>query len=154
MKFKSLLLLILVMAWSACGDKKSEGAVPEPVVEEAPKEAADADPMKNKGIGPISSVSLGEIDVDLVAKGESEFKTKCTACHKISKRHIGPGLKGVTERRSPEWIMNMILNPEGMVQKDPIAKQLLVEYNGAPMANQNLTEDEARAILEYFRTKN
>jgi hypothetical protein len=50
--------------------------------------------------------------------------------------------------------MNMILNPEEMVQKDPIAKQLLVEYNGAPMANQNLTEDEARAILEYFRTKN
>jgi mono/diheme cytochrome c family protein len=154
MKFKSLLLLILVMAWSACGDKKSEGAVSEPIVEEAPKEAADVDPMKNKGIGPISSVSLGEIDADLAAKGESEFKTKCTACHKISKRHIGPGLKGVTERRSPEWIMNMILNPEGMVQKDPIAKQLLVEYNGAPMANQNLTEDEARAILEYFRTKN
>ena len=49
--------------------------------------------------------------------------------------------------------MNMILNPEDMVQNDPIAKNLLIEYNGAPMANQNLTQEEARSILEYFRTK-
>ena len=39
-----------------------------------------------------------------------------------------------------------------MVEKDQIAKDLLIEYNGAPMADQNLTEDQARAILEYFRT--
>jgi hypothetical protein len=48
--------------------------------------------------------------------------------------------------------MNMILNPEQMVKEDPIAKKLLVEYNMAPMANQNLTEEQARKILEYFRT--
>jgi hypothetical protein len=48
--------------------------------------------------------------------------------------------------------MNMILNPEEMIQKDPIAKKLLVESNLAPMANQHLTEAEARKILEYFRT--
>ncbi|MGA9269653.1 MAG: c-type cytochrome, partial [Lutimonas sp.] len=136
MKLKLIIILSLLIAWSACGDKKSEGAVSETANEEIPKEAVDADPMSNKGVGPISSVSLGEIDADLAAAGETEFKAKCTACHKISKRHIGPGLKGVTERRSPEWIMNMILNPEEMVQKDPIAKKLLVEYNGAPMANQ------------------
>ena len=154
MKFKLIILLFLVFAWTACGDKKSEGNPSESTSEEPAKEVVNTDPMSNKGIGPISSVSLGEIDTDLVAAGEAEFKAKCTACHKISKRHIGPGLKGITERRSPEWIMNMILNPEEMVQKDPIAKQLLIEYNGAPLANQNLTEDEARSILEYFRTKN
>jgi hypothetical protein len=48
--------------------------------------------------------------------------------------------------------MNMILNPDGMVKEDPVAKQLLMEYNGTPMANQNLTKEEARAVLEYFRT--
>ena len=31
------------------------------------------------------------------------------------------------------------------------ARQLLMEYS-APMANQSLTEEEARGILEYFRT--
>ena len=109
--------------------------------------------MSDKGIGPIKIIKLGEIDQALVTEGEAIFKAKCSACHKISKRFIGPGMKGVTQRRTPEWIMNMILNPEVMVQKNPLAKQLLAEYN-APMANQNLTEDEARKVLEYFRTKN
>ncbi len=154
MRIKFIVLLTLVLALSACGDKKAEGTPTEPAVEKATEASSDADPMSNKGIGPVTSIALAEIDTELVSKGETEFKAKCTACHKISKRHIGPALKGITERRSPEWIMNMILNPEEMVQKDPIAKQLLIDYNGAPMANQNLTEDEARAILEYFRTKN
>jgi hypothetical protein len=48
--------------------------------------------------------------------------------------------------------MNMILNPDQMVKEDPLAKKLLMEYNGSPMANQNLTEEEARAVVEYFRT--
>ena len=64
---------------------------------------------------------------------------------------MGPSLGGVTERRSPEWIMNMILSPEKMIKEDPIAKQLMVESNMAMMANQGLNEDEARSILEYFR---
>ena len=77
---------------------------------------------------------------------------KCTACHKVDEKFIGPPPAGIMERRSPEWIMNMILNPEEMIAKDPVAIKLLAEYNFAPMANQSLTEDEARAILEYFRT--
>ena len=74
------------------------------------------------------------------------------ACHKPDKKFIGPAPTGIFKRRTPEWIMNMILNPEEMTQKDPLAKALLVEFNGSPMANQNLTEEEARQVLEYFRT--
>ncbi len=55
------------------------------------------------------------------------------------------------ERRSPEWIMNMILRPSLMVEEDQCAKDLLVEFNGAAMANQNMTEAQARDILEYFQ---
>jgi hypothetical protein len=40
-----------------------------------------------------------------------------------------------------------------MVQQDPTAKELLAEFM-TPMPNQNLTEEEARAVLEYFRTQN
>jgi mono/diheme cytochrome c family protein len=109
--------------------------------------------LSNKGIGPIKSVELSEtIDEAMVAKGAEVYKLKCTACHKIGKKFIGPAANGILERRSPEWIMNMILNPDEMVKKDPIAKQLLADYNFSPMANQNLTEEEARQILEYFRT--
>jgi hypothetical protein len=70
----------------------------------------------------------------------------------VDKKFIGPAPNGILERRSPEWVMNMILNPEKMVKEDPLAKDLLEEYNGSPMVSQNVTRDEARAILEYFRT--
>lgn len=114
-------------------------------------ETAEASAPSDKGIGPVSSVSLGALDETLAGSGKSVFESKCTACHKIEARHVGPALAGVTKRRKPEWIMNMILNPTEMTQKDPVAKELLATYM-APMANQNLTQDEARAILEYFRS--
>ena len=65
---------------------------------------------------------------------------------------IGPAMKGIYERRSPEWVMNMILNPTEMLKQDPIAIALLKEYNNVLMLNQNLTNEEARSISEYLRT--
>lgn len=109
--------------------------------------------MSNKGVGPIKNIDLPEtIDQTMVAAGAELYKIKCTACHKVGKKFIGPAPNGVLDRRSPEWIMNMILDPEGMVKNDPIAKALLIEHNGSPMANQSLNQEEARSILEYFRT--
>lgn len=155
--YRILTLFIASILLVSCGgDKEKVKKTPEatPVKKEVKAEPkADIDPMTDKGIGPITSITLGEIDQAMVTEGQQIFKAKCSACHKVSKRFIGPEMKGVTQRRSPEWIMNMILNPEEMVQKNQIAMDLLKEYN-APMANQSLTEDEARKILEYFRTKN
>ncbi len=65
---------------------------------------------------------------------------------------IGPAMSGLYERRSPEWVMNMLLNPTEMLKQDPIASALLKEYNNVMMLNQNLSQDEARAIAEYMRT--
>jgi len=153
MKLKFITILTLGVLMSSCGGEKAKKEADSPVVEEVKKEVTKVDPMTDKGVGKITNITLGEIDPTMVAEGEVIFKAKCTACHKISKRFVGPGLKGVTERRTPEWIMNMILDPELMVKENEIARQLLIEYS-APMANQSLTEDEARKILEYFRTKN
>lgn len=109
--------------------------------------------LNNKGVGPIKALTLeSNIDEAMALTGQEHFKMKCMACHKPDKKFIGPAPTGILERRSPEWIMNMILNPQEMVEKDPIARQLLIDYNGSPMANQSLTEEEARSILEYFRT--
>ena len=157
MKLKFLSVLALGAMMMSCGGEKAKEEVAttakEEVKAEVKTEAVKIDPMQDKGVGTIKSLTLGDIDEAMVAKGEEVYKAKCTACHKISKRFVGPGLKGVTERRTPEWIMNMILNPELMVAENATAKALLAEYS-APMANQNLTEEEARAILEYLRTKN
>ncbi len=108
--------------------------------------------LVDKGVGPITSVELGEIDPKLAKTGEEVFVAKCSACHKINKRFVGPALMDVTKRRSPEWIMNMILGPEKMIKENATAKKLLAEYM-TQMANQNLTQDEARSVLEYFRTQ-
>lgn len=128
--------------------EKKEVAKPE-----ASEPKGDLVDLSNKGVGPVENVDLpDEIDMAMAKEGEEIYNSKCTACHKPTKRFIGPAPIGILERRSPEWVMNMILNPEEMLIKDPVAKQLLVEFNGAPMANQNLNREEARKILEYFRT--
>ena len=105
-----------------------------------------------KGVGPVTTVAIGEgIDEALAANGKSIFEGKCSACHQLSdQKVVGPGLAGVTERRKPEWVMNMIINPEEMTKKDPAAKKLLAEHL-TQMTNQNVDEKDARAILEFLR---
>ena len=150
-----LLLGVLTLVFSACGNaEKSTNDQPEEVLA---YENTTADPYENwkeyNGVGPVQSLELpAEIDEALVAKGKEVYESKCTACHKVDKKFIGPAPKDILTRRTPAWIMNMILAPDKMVAEDPIAKKLLMEFNGSPMANQNLTEEEARAVLEYFRT--
>jgi mono/diheme cytochrome c family protein len=123
----------------------------EPAAETAKPAAINTSEFNDsKGVGPITSVAIGDIDANLAKSGEEVFQNMCTACHKMDKRYVGPAIAGLTKRRTPEWIMNMILNPENMVANDPVAKTLLEEYV-SPMANQNLTEDQARSVLEYFR---
>ncbi|MCX2743556.1 cytochrome c [Mangrovivirga sp. M17] len=156
MKKNSLIALILMLMISACGGDSNQQKSEESSGEVQSMVSEPEDPMENwqenKGIGPVSSVELGEIDQEMAAEGQKLYEELCTACHKVDKKFIGPSPKGLLDRRTPEWAMNMMLNPEEMIQKDPIAKQLLLEANGAPMANQNLTRDQARKILEYIRT--
>jgi len=105
------------------------------------------------GIGPVKEVKLDpQINQELVAKGKSIFDVKCVTCHKFDEKLVGPPLKNVTKRRKPEWIMNQILNPEQMLKENMIAKTMAMsgEYP-TPMTFQNVTQDDARALLEYFR---
>tara|TARA_B100001248_G_scaffold49452_1_gene31798 strand:+ start:369 stop:755 length:387 start_codon:yes stop_codon:yes gene_type:complete len=108
--------------------------------------------LSNKGIGPISKVVFEEeVNIQMSNSGEKLFNQLCTSCHMINEDYIGPAMSGILERRSPEWIMNMILNPIQMLEEDSIAIELLEKYNFEYMYNQNLLEEEAREILEYFR---
>ncbi|EJF08178.1 cytochrome c class i [Pontibacter sp. BAB1700] len=115
---------------------------------------APAAPVEDdgKGIGPVKSVEVGaDIDQALASEGQSIFEGKCSACHQLSdQKVVGPGMAGVTERRKPEWVMNMIINPEEMTKKDPAAKKLLAEHL-TQMTNQNINETDARALLEFLR---
>jgi len=162
--FKSV-TLIFALLLIGCGgkeEKKKEGfsvkrkATTEKKVETpatSETKASERIDLSTKGVGPIKSVTLGEtVDEAMAAEGKKVYDQMCLACHRIGKKFIGPAPNGILERRSPEWVMNMIMNPEGMVKDDALAKELLIEFNGSPMANQSLTEEQTRAVLEYFRT--
>ena len=109
---------------------------------------------KDLGIGPIKKVDLGPINAKMVGEGKSLFNTKCSVCHEMSQKKIGPPLGGITKQRTPEFIMNLLLNTVEMQKNDPVIKGLIKEYNNLPMPNPSLTQKQARSVLEYLRSVN
>ena len=100
-----------------------------------------------------SDVTLSTpLDNAMVTGGKGTYELKCQSCHRLTEEKlVGPGWKGVTKRRQPVWIMNMITNVEMMLEKDPEAQKLL-EQCMVRMPNQNLTQDQARQVVEYMRS--
>ena len=139
-------VLMVAVTFAGCG-----GAGESPEASEAAAPGGLTAAQLEKGIGPVTELELAALDDALVARGQEVFTMKCSACHKPSSRYVGPALGDVTTRRTPEYVMNMILNPAEMVEKHPEAQKLLAEFL-TPMPNQNLTRDDARAVLEYLRS--
>lgn len=137
----------MLMLVYACGNTPSE-------TEQASTSSTSTTATKpddGKGVGAIESVALNDpLKPELVEEGKGIYELKCAACHRLTDmRVVGPGFQGVTERRKPEWIMNMILNTDAMLAEDATAQALLEECL-TRMPNQNLTEDDARAVLEFL----
>jgi len=155
----SLIMLLINVSCSSDNSQQANAGMSQPAnktvvvaaTNTASANAGLSDFQMEHGIGPITEeLKLEAVDVNLAKKGEKTFETKCFSCHRLNDRYVGPPLVEVTKRRKPEYIMNMILNPNEMVQKHPVAKKLLAEFM-TPMTFQNVTKDDARAILEYFR---
>jgi cytochrome c len=106
----------------------------------------------DKGIGPIKELKLDPIDEDLAAKGGQIFSKKCTVCHQLDSKKIGPPLRDVAKRQTPEFIMNMMLNADEMEHKDAYVKKLVSQLQ-TYMSISDLTKDDARAVLEYLRSQ-
>lgn len=142
---------------AACGPSNGGQATEESASSSASNNSAsdaDLDPAvksDSKGVGKFTSVEIGALNDGMAEKGKAVFSAKCSACHQVTdQKVVGPGLKGVTKRRTPEWIMNQITNPVEMEQKDPVGKALLAKYL-TQMTFQNVSDDETRQILEYLR---
>lgn len=146
---KVLIVAALAVIIYACGNSNTGG---ESGSSTAPKSMIkDEAPDDGKGIGEIKSVTLNDpLNQEMVASGKAIYEMKCSACHKLTaNRVVGPGFKGVTERRKPEWTMNMITNVEVMLDEDPTARKMLEECL-TRMPNQNLTTEDAREVLEFL----
>lgn len=137
---------------AASVEKVEEGKAEEEakIVEKAPEVKSDYLKTGNKGIGPIKSFEEKPLNQALANQGNQIFITSCAICHDIDQVKLGPALAKVTKKRTPEWILNMILNPVEMLEEDPDAIALKSSY-AALMIDMGLKEDEARAVLEYLR---
>lgn len=144
---RDIFLGMVLVTLMACGggspesSSTSQGSAPAP--------AAKTD--DGKGVGEITTVSLNDpLNQDMVVRGKGIYEMKCSACHRLTaQRVVGPGFSGVTERRQPEWIMNMITNTDAMLEQDPQAQALLEECL-TRMPNQNVSVGDARDILEFL----
>lgn len=148
---KLSLLIAIAFLFASCGDKKEKSADDATTAtEQSSSDPSSYDP--NRGEGDYKEVDLGSgIDAKMAAHGEEVAGVKCMSCHKATdERLVGPGWAGVTERRTPAWIMNFITNPDPMIDKDP-ELQAQLELCLVRMPNQSLQSEEARSILEYMR---
>lgn len=156
-KFNLSIILGCTLFIFACGPSKQEQPAHESTQDnkslmsdegdDEAKKAADA-----RGIGKFTNVELSPaLDVAMSKLGKGVYELKCSACHKLNtEKLVGPGWSGVTSRRKPEWVMNFATNPDEMLNKDPQAQAMLEECL-VRMPNQNLSDADARAVLEFMR---
>jgi len=147
----ALVIFALIGFMASCGGapNSQQSSTTTASKKEAPEEEKKADP---KGVGEVKNVELTDpLEESMIASGKAIYEMKCSACHKLTdQRVVGPGWAGVTNKRRPEWIMNMITNVDVMLEEDPVAQKLLEECL-TRMPNQGVSIGDARAILEFMR---
>ncbi|MCF7804710.1 MAG: cytochrome c [Candidatus Marinimicrobia bacterium] len=135
-------IFILAASVVSCGGEKEKNFSDAPLT----------DTQLKHGIGPIDTVKVGNIDIGLVRRGQSIFRAECMKCHTMDKAVLGPALRNITERRTPEFIMNMILNPQENVMRHPVLQKYHQQFNQY-MTDVGLDSSGARAVLEYLRSE-
>ena len=91
------------------------------------------------------------------AEGETLFKNNCAACHAASDEVlVGPGLKGISERRPIEWIVKWVHNPQAVIASgDKYANDLYNKFNKAAMTPYpNFSEAQIKGIIAYIDASN
>ncbi len=153
---KLAVILFLGILVTSCGGGAGAGSDTKSTQDpyDATKKTDNGNPTYDpkRGEGKFTKVEVGAtLDAAKATNGEKIYGVKCSSCHKTTdEKLVGPGWKGVTSRHSAEWIMNFVTNTDAMITKDPKA-QAQLEICLVRMPNQNLTDDDARALYEFMR---
>ena len=54
--------------------------------------------------------------------------------------------------RTPEFIMNLLVNTVQMQKENATIKELIKKYNNIIMTPPMLSQEQARSVLEYLRS--
>jgi len=149
-----LMLASMSIMLMACGPDAGNTPSAPPKTDAGGENKTNENPAHDpeRGIGKFQNVTIApQLNASLAASGEKTFQVKCASCHKLTdEKLVGPGWKGVSERRKAEWILNFMTNTDEMLNKDPAA-QAQLEICLVRMPNQSLTDDEAFSLYEFMR---
>jgi cytochrome c551/c552 len=156
--FFPLVLSLAILAVSCGGSENKSSSNSETTEASSDTGATTAASSENppydphRGEGKFKDVQVSDkLNKEEAEAGEKIYELKCSSCHKLTdERLVGPGWKGVTTRHTPTWIMNFVTNTDDMLDKDPKA-QAMLEICMVRMPNQNLSDDDARNVLEFMR---
>lgn len=84
--------------------------------------------------------------------GKELFDKLCASCHTIGGGDTGgPDLKGVTAKRTDEWLVRVIAEPEKLTaDKDPVQLELVKKY-GYEMPNVGVGRDDTLKIVAFLK---
>ncbi|MGL4630183.1 MAG: c-type cytochrome [Leadbetterella sp.] len=87
------------------------------------------------------------------AAGETLFKNNCAQCHSAGGDVVvGPGLKGIEDRRDYAWLKKWINNNQAVTASgDKYAVELVKKFNNSPMTQfPGFGDPEVKNILAYI----
>ena len=89
-----------------------------------------------------------------VAAGAAIFKQECAKCHYVDSDAIGqgPSLKGVTQRRSKEWLKKWITNSQALIKSgDKDAIEVWERFDKVAMASFDFNDAEHESLYAYLQ---
>ena len=141
----AFLLLLTMYSCGGGGESTQNQTQEETSKTEEPKEEEKTEEKVEEG------PKLSEAAI----KGQEIFKTNCTTCHQLAEAEkvtVGPGLKGVTERRTKEWIKSFVKNSQEFIKSgDKDAVAVFEKFNKIPMTSFDLKDDEFEALFAYLQ---
>lgn len=119
-----------------------------------------ANPQATENLAADSNIAVVDNSIPIrtirVQKsGEDLFEGNCTSCHRIEGDLTGPALKGVTERRSREWLLAFTINSQGVIASgDEYATALYNKWGKAAMTPfTHLDSAEIMLIYDYIEAE-
>lgn len=146
--FTSILLLVGLLAFISCSEGVKKEIPPVDI-----SKLSENQPEVHGTLVKEEDLNLtNPLNAEWVTNGKNIYELKCLACHKLTdEKLVGPGWSGITKRRKPAWIINMITNVDMMLEQDAEAQKLL-EQCLVRMPNQNISSEESRQLLEFMRS--
>jgi len=101
--------------------------------------------------GFTSTASAGDAQA-----GKNIFNHVCAYCHNADESDkVGPGLQGINQRVTAEWLDQWLKNPKEMAKKDDYAKNIVEDnrYKLQMPTLPSMQNDEKRAdVIAYLRS--